>query len=140
MTRDNVEIVAGFNAAFNRGDIKAALQRLAPDAVLCDLAGAPDQADVVAGVDAIREVWLLWSAEFDDLRAEPEEWTDVGGVVIGRALWQGRGRTSGVPIRGRRFDLYALREGKIARMTLGFGSMEEALDAASRVHEAAARE
>lgn len=132
MSHRNVEIVSRLNAAFNRGDVDEGMQFFAPDAELRDLVSAPDQAGVVKGIDAIREVWLLWAAEFDDFRAEAERWTDAGDAVIGEVHWQGRGKASGVSIGGRRFDLYELRDGKIVRAILGFESMDEALEAGPR--------
>ena len=94
MSRENIEIVARDSAALNRGDVDEAMQFFAPDAELRDLAGAPDQPGVVKGADAIREAWLLWTAEFDELSDEPEEWIDAGDVVIRRTHWQGRGKAA----------------------------------------------
>ena len=57
MSQENVEIVRRSNAAFNRGEVDAALKFFAPDAELVDLANAPDQGSVVKGIDAIGEAW-----------------------------------------------------------------------------------
>lgn len=54
----------------------------------------------------------------------------VGDVVIGRVHWEGRGKASGVLIDAHAFDLYELRDGKVVRPVLGFGSMDKALEAA----------
>jgi ketosteroid isomerase-like protein len=132
MSHQNVEIVSRGNAAFNRGDVDEAMQLFAPAAELRDLANAPDQPTVVTGVDAIRETWILWTAEFDEFRAEVEEWTVAGDAVIGRVHGQGRGKTSGVSIDRRQFDLYELRDGKVIRAILGFDSIEAALEAAGQ--------
>lgn len=126
----NVETVSELVAAMNRGDFDEALGFFHPDAELRDLVSAPDQAGVVTGVDAIRDVWVLWAREFEYIRADPEEWTEVGDTVIGRVHWHGRGKSSGVPIDVHAFDLYELREGKVVRVVLGFGSMEKAREAA----------
>ena len=130
MSQENVEIAMRATAAFNRRDVDAALQFFAPDAELRDLANAPDQVSAVKGTDAIREAWTLWAAAFDELRADIEEWTDVGDAVIGAARWQGRGKASGMSIDVQQFDLFELRDGRIIRATLGLKSKEEALEAA----------
>jgi hypothetical protein len=50
------------HAAFNRGDVDAALKFFAPEAELVDLASAPDRTSGVKGIAAIREAWTLWTA------------------------------------------------------------------------------
>jgi ketosteroid isomerase-like protein len=130
MSQQNIEIAMRGNAAFNSRDFDAALQFFSPDAEVRDLANAPDQARVVKGIGAIREAWTLWTAAFDELRADIEEWTDVGDAVIGAAHWQGRGKASGVSIDVRQFDVYEFRDGQVVRVTLGLKSKDEALEAA----------
>jgi ketosteroid isomerase-like protein len=129
MSARNVEIAMDANAAFNRGDVDAALEFFAPDAELRDLANAPDQAGVIRGIDSIREVWTLWTAAFDELRADFEEVTEAGDAVIGAVHWEGRGKASGMSIDVRQFDLYEFQGGKIIRATLGLESKAEAVDA-----------
>jgi ketosteroid isomerase-like protein len=129
MSQENVEIGMRAVAAFNSRDVDATLHFYSPHAELRDLANAPDQASAVRGIDAIREAWILWTAAFDELRVEIEEWTDVGDAVIGAAHWQGRGKASGMSIDVRQFDLFEFRDGRIVRATLGFKSKEEALEA-----------
>ncbi len=130
MSQENVEIAERANAAFNRGDVDAALDRFAPDAELRDLLNAPDQSTTVKGVEAIRETWTLWIDAFDELRADIDEYTDAGNTVIGAAHWHGQGKTSGVSIDVHQFDAYEFRDGTITRVSLGFRSRAEALEAA----------
>ena len=132
MSQENVEIAMRGNAAFNRRDVDQALLFFSPDAELRDLANAPDQASSVKGIDAIRETWTLWTAAFDELRIDVEEWIDVGDAVIGAAHWQARGKASGMSIDVRQFDIYEFRAGLIVRATLGIETKEEALEVAGR--------
>ena len=125
-----MEIVRRGNAAFNRGDVDAFLEVLAPDAELQDLANAPDQSAVVKGRAAIQEAWTLWQAGFDELRADIGECLDRGDIVICAARWLGQGKGSGMVIDTHQFDLYELRGGQIVRASLGFRSKAEALEAA----------
>jgi ketosteroid isomerase-like protein len=130
MAEENVEILLRLYEAFNSGDLDGALGHFAVDAELQDLANAPDQAQVVKGIDAIRDVWTLWTAAFDELIVEAEDWTAVGDVVIGKVHWQGLGKASGMSIDVRQFDLYELRDGLVTRVVLGYKSKQEALAAA----------
>jgi ketosteroid isomerase-like protein len=132
MSQENVEIVRRSNTAYNRGDDGAFLKLLAPDAELRDLANAPDQSGIVKGRDAIREVWALWTAAFDEFSADIEEYMDEGNVVICDVHWRGQGKGSGMLVDQRQFDVYELREGQIVRATLGYRSKAEALEDARR--------
>jgi ketosteroid isomerase-like protein len=85
MPEENVEVVRQLNLALNRGDLEGALSHLADTAEIRDLRSAPDQPLTVTGRDAIRGVWAEWSAAFEELRAEVEEWIDAGDAVIAHA-------------------------------------------------------
>jgi ketosteroid isomerase-like protein len=130
MATENVEILRRANAAFNRGEVDALLELLAPDAEFQDLANAPDQSPVVKGGADIRGVWTLWRAAFDELRTDIDEYIDRGDAVICAAHWQGEGKASGISIDVHQFDLYEFCDGSLVRMILGFGSKDEALEAA----------
>ncbi len=131
MSEENVETMKRAIAALNRGDFERIGELYAVDAVLQDLQNAPDQPVTVEGVQAIRENLSLWAAAFDKLRVDIEEYIDAPNAVICAAHWQGRGKTSGISIDVRQFDLYEFREGRVVRAILGFRSKNEALDAAS---------
>jgi ketosteroid isomerase-like protein len=129
MSQENVEVVKEMNAALNRGDIDDALTHYAPDAEVRDLANGPDQPTLVRGTDQVREIWALWTAAFDELHADVEEFLDAGSAVICASHWIGRGKTSGMSIDGRQFDVFELRDRKIIRAILGCKSKVEALEA-----------
>ena len=127
MSQENVEVLLRMNRAFNEGDVSGAMHFFSPDAELRDLAGGPDQAEVVKGLEAIREVWTLWTAAFDELRADIEHWKVAGEAVVSRVRWHGFGKASGMSIDVRQFDLYELQDGQVTRATLGFKTEEDAL-------------
>ncbi len=130
MSEENVEIVRRLNEALNSGDAEAVLDLYAPDAEVRDLANAPDQAAAIRGREAIKEAWNLWTAAFEEFRADIEEYTDKGDTVICAVHWIGQGRSSGMSIDVRQFDVMRLRGGQVISATLGYRSMEEALEAA----------
>ena len=98
MSQENVEILRQVNAALNRADLEGALAYYADNAEFRDLRSARDQPLTVTGRDAVRSVWAEWSAAFDELRADVDEWIEAGDAVIADAHWWGTGRESGVAI------------------------------------------
>jgi ketosteroid isomerase-like protein len=130
MSQENVEVVQRLNDAFNSGDVEACLDLYAPDAELRDLANAPDQSAAIRGREAIKESWTLWTVAFDEFRADIEEYIDRGDIVICAVHWIGQGRSSGMSVDTRQFDLLRIRGGRVISATLGYSSMEEALEAA----------
>jgi ketosteroid isomerase-like protein len=96
---------------------------------MVDLANAPDQPAEVRGRTAIGEVCALWKEEFDDFRAEIDEYTEVGAFVICAARWRGEGKKSGISIDNRQYDVYEFKDGECVRATLGFDSKREAMEA-----------
>ncbi len=129
MSQENVEMVRRLNEAFNSGDADAVLGLYAPDAELRDLANAPDQAPAIRGREAIKQTWILWADAFEELHADVEEYTDKGDTVICAVHWIGQGKSSGMSVDLRQFDVTRLRGGKVISQTLGYRSMEEALEA-----------
>jgi ketosteroid isomerase-like protein len=130
MSHENIEIAKQANAAFNAGDPDAYLRFFADDVELVDLASAPDQQSAVKGKEAIRKALALWTGAFDELQADIEEYTDVGDAVICAAHWHGQGKSSGISVDLRQFDLIEFRDGMAVRATLGYKTKEEALTAA----------
>jgi ketosteroid isomerase-like protein len=129
MSQENVDLAQAVNAAFNRGDIDALFKFYAADAEFRDLLNAPDQPSVAKGTDAIREILALWLAAFDEFRAEIDDYIDAGDAVVCAAHWIGQGKASGISIDVHQFDVYEFRDAKIVRVTLGYSSKAEALEA-----------
>jgi ketosteroid isomerase-like protein len=129
VSRENVEIVRQMNAAFNRRDGDAALAYYHPDVEMRDLQHAPDAPERLIGIDAMRAYWAQWDAAFDDFAAEVEEYVDAGTYVVTATRWRGRGRDSGLEIDLRATEVFEFADGKIARVTTGYASRAEALEA-----------
>jgi ketosteroid isomerase-like protein len=130
MSQENVEIVRTAYSAINTGAIEAASEIYAPDVELRDLQSAPDQPLTVAGAEALGDVWTSWTTAFDVLSADVTEYIDASDVVIADVHWHGQGKASGVAIDNRQFDVFEVHAGKIVRVTLGYRSKAEALEAA----------
>jgi ketosteroid isomerase-like protein len=67
-----------------------------------------------------------WLCEWEEWRAVPEEFLEIGDWVVVLARYRGRGRGSGVEIVQEGAHVFKLRDGKVVRMEI-FASRERAL-------------
>ena len=132
MSRENVEICRRANAAWHNRDLAAFEAECAPDIQWRDLQHAPDLPAVVHGIEAVRRIWADWLHAFPDLRADISEYIDEGETVICPTHWHGSGEASGVPVDSHLVDVYELQGGRIVRVTLGYRSKKEALEATAQ--------
>jgi ketosteroid isomerase-like protein len=119
---DNVEIVRRFLVA----DVDEALTYADPGIVW-----NPIEESSTQGHDAVRASLARWKGEWDDYELAPEEFVDRGDWVVVTVRLRGRGRSSGVEVDARFYDVYTLRDGKIVRMDQ-FTERSEALEAVGR--------
>jgi ketosteroid isomerase-like protein len=68
-----------------------------------------------------------WLSEWEDWRAEPDEFLEIGDHVVVLARYIGRGRGSGVEIQQEGAHVFELRDGKVVRLEI-YASRELALD------------
>ena len=129
MSRENVEIVRRFLALLNEEELDVALSYVAPDAELdWSDSQAPDSG-VYRGPDQWRK-WLAGrSEELVDSRFDVRELVEVSPEkVLLVAYMRGRGRASGVEIRGLGAALCTVKDGRLAKLTL-YQTRAEALEA-----------
>ncbi len=81
------------------------------------------------GPDAMRDDFEQWASAWEELKVTLEEIIDAGNQVVVVAHHQGRGRSSGIQIDSRYYEVYTLREGKVSRQD-EFNERAEALEAA----------
>jgi ketosteroid isomerase-like protein len=130
MSEENVEIVRGHIEAFRRGDPSGALSHLDPyvvwDASRIGLPGIT----VAYGHEEFSQTIRHYIGAFEDYNYEAQRLTDLGSAAVLATLTsEGRGKSSGVPVRQSFAALYTVIDGKIARVTF-FASEEQALEAA----------
>jgi ketosteroid isomerase-like protein len=127
MSQQNVEIVRTSIAAYNAGDMEAALASTDPDVEWFTNAAAPDM-DLFRGHDGLRKMAAMLGDVLGEVRMEADEFLDVGDhvVVLGRLHVTGEG--SGAATESRRAWVYTLRGGKIIRHRT-FTGKAEALEA-----------
>lgn len=133
MSQDNVEIVRRGWEAFERGDVEAAFETLAPDVewdVSADVWGDVVGGGVYTGLDGVRrwmadlfDAWETFEMSVGELvGAGPDQ--VVGGLVA-----RGRGRVSGAEVEHRPGSVSTVRGGKVVRV-VWFPSLDEARAAA----------
>jgi ketosteroid isomerase-like protein len=131
MSRQNVELVRRMHQAFNQRDTETFLGLLDPDVewvpMMARLEGV-----VYRGRKEV-ERWLIgldhdWVA----LRTEPQEFRDLGDVVLTLGTWHARARTSGLVLDSEPGAWVArVRNGKVVRQET-FTDLAQALEAANQ--------
>jgi ketosteroid isomerase-like protein len=125
-----MEIVRRGFELFNAGDLEGLVsETVAPEVEYCTSREDPD-ADIHRGQEAYRRYIEQWVESFEGLRADVEEYVDVGdGRVFTWIRWTGRGRTSGADADWYLAIIYTIRDGRIVRGEEYF-DRAEALEAA----------
>jgi ketosteroid isomerase-like protein len=120
----------GFEA-INRGDFESAFALYHPGIEVIE----PPEV-VKLGLDPVsrgREgrirVQQRWHAEWDELRFEPEELTDLGDRLLVVARMKGRGLNSGAAFDNDFANLLTLRDGRVIREQM-FLDRAKAIEAA----------
>lgn len=115
MSPSNVELVRSLHEAFNRRDTQAFLELLDPD-----VEWVPMMARLEGTVYRGRAEVEGWLAGLDhdwvDLRTDPQEFRDLGDVVLILGTWHARARTSGLVLDSEPAAWVAhIRNGKVIR-------------------------
>src|SRR4051794_7392144 len=89
MSKKNVEIAKRFSMLWVRGEVDAALELVAEDVVVTDLAGPLAQPQVFYGREAALAYWTPHAEIPDDFRLQVDDWIDAGEWVIHVTRWKG---------------------------------------------------
>ena len=110
MSRENVEVVrrAFEYEKYGVGSRAEAEAIFDPDVVMTSIDEAPKY-----GPDAMRDDFEQWASAWEELKVTLEEIIDAGDQVVVVAHHQGGGRSSGIQIDSRYYEVYTLREGKV---------------------------
>jgi steroid delta-isomerase-like uncharacterized protein len=95
----NKQLVRQFNAVFNRGDLDACENMLAPDCMTYQ-PGVPQ----ALNVEGYRQVGQMFLDAFSDSVHDYQEQVGEGGHVVTRAIWSAvhnRGTFHGIPASGK---------------------------------------
>jgi len=126
---DRIEIARRAYAAFNRSGVDGILGFLDPQIEWRMWSGFARDTRVFRGHSGVREVLGIFQENFDDFRAEPEEFIDAGGCVVVSVRLGGNAKGSGEPQHFDVFQVWAARGSKAIRLDV-CGSREEAMEVA----------
>jgi ketosteroid isomerase-like protein len=100
--------------ASNRRDLGGLVARMHEDAEIKPVLGANFAANVYLGHDGVAQWQDDLRAEWDSFHASVEEVIDRGDRLLCVVRISARGRASGAFIDGELFDLWTVREGRLA--------------------------
>jgi ketosteroid isomerase-like protein len=113
MSKENVEIAKRFSTLWVRGQVDAALELVAEDVVVTNLAGPLAQPQVFHGREAALAHWTPQAEIPDDFRLEVDDWIDAGEWVIHVTRWKGRAEISEEVDGGYGANASRCRDGKL---------------------------
>jgi ketosteroid isomerase-like protein len=131
MSQENIEAVRSLFAAFARRDLDAAASVLHREVEIRPaIVGGPEGV-VYRGLRGNQQFWADIDAAWTEFRIEPQEFRDLGKLVLvlGRAVARAPG--SGITLDEASAWIAEVREGQIVRFR-SFTSQREALEAAGR--------
>jgi ketosteroid isomerase-like protein len=112
---ENIELIRKGYAAWNRGDIEAAVELASVDfewvapADLVGARGGRGRDDFGRYLRSFLEVW-------DDFRCEPEQFWSAGETVLVLVRETGRGKLSGARVYHHLVHVWSFRDGLAVRM------------------------
>jgi ketosteroid isomerase-like protein len=115
MSKENIEKVDEFIAAYNRRDYDAAMRWFDPDVEW--VLPARQRADSGRGRDAVMRFWDGLEETFDEVRLEAQESVDADPHVATRLRFYVRGKGSGVEMDSEMYhQVITFRDGTIVRV------------------------
>ena len=130
MSRKNVDLVRQAYLAWNRGDLETAFEFLDPEVEVSVPPELPEAGTYRGRAEIRRFVEREVLQALEEARAEPEQFFDAGDQVAVFVRYFGRGKASGIEVRGAVVDahVWTLRDGKVQKLQMYQGT-EKALEA-----------
>ena len=132
MSRENVDVVRRFHAAYEAADFESMLDLCTPDVQVVPDAGVFPEADSMVGPEPVKSFLVGTAIAWMQVRYPISEAWEIGDDrVLIRGDWGGVGVSSGVELASSLSAVYTLRQGRIAKAEYFFDH-EQALRAAQR--------
>jgi ketosteroid isomerase-like protein len=125
MSQENVELVRAGFAAFERGDASHLLDLMADDLVVYH--ADPDGA-TFHGKEGYFEAIADWTEGFSDWSVVPEDFIDLGDLVVTRVRQTARLEASGISVEGAFWFVFEVNGTKVTKMSF-YTRRSEALEA-----------
>jgi ketosteroid isomerase-like protein len=129
VTAENVEIVRGGFDALKREGVEGLVPLIHPDFEATTPASLASEPDTYRGPDGVRRYFDSFYDAMEDIYFEGHEFTAVGDRVVVDFTLHATGRSSGIPVEQKAFQVWTLRDGKAIGLDL-FTDRDEAMAAA----------
>jgi ketosteroid isomerase-like protein len=116
VSQENVELVRNLLVAFSCGDLDAVLESWGEDAEWrpAVLGGGLLEGSVYRGHEGVREFFRVQDETWDSITATPLAARDNGELVLVEVQLNAKGRASGAEVDRKTWNVFTVREGKIA--------------------------
>jgi ketosteroid isomerase-like protein len=128
MSEENVELVRRGHEAFRDSGEEAIFEYLHADVDATPVMELPG-AEAYHGHEGFRSFFQTLREAFGDFGWEPQELVDLGDHVLVRTRFFAAGRGSGIPVEATIYNVWTIRDGKVARVR-GYLDRSEALEVA----------
>jgi ketosteroid isomerase-like protein len=129
MSQENVELIRRSFDAFNRGDLDAILDDLAPEYEFHPSGRFKDTQRVYRGREGFIDFWRAFRAAWEEITISTERIEDRGDRVLTLGHFHGKGSGSGVEVEGEAAWVHTIKDGEVVHLR-SFTSWKEALEAA----------
>lgn len=129
ISEQNVEIVRRCYELLNRREFTRELELYDPE-IEVDNSRLVFNPDVYRGHAGIERWMRMVEETWDDFRLVPKEFVDAGDNVVAAVVLHGKGKRSGVEVKGQLFAVWTLRDSKVLRIAGGYRDRSDALAAA----------
>jgi ketosteroid isomerase-like protein len=114
MSEENVRILEGLMAAYDRGDWDAALSYAAPDCTFDTSRNSNEWRGVYEGHEDVKRMLEGFYEQWESWRTEIDEYVHVGeNVVVTRQTGYLRGR-DGIEVTARTSSVWTFRDGAVS--------------------------
>jgi ketosteroid isomerase-like protein len=127
MSRENVEVVRGWQEAWNRGDIDQLVSVFDPEVEWRTSGVFPGLDPVYRGHDGFRRFWREFTEPWESFQIKSGEERDCGDRVLGLAYFEGQGR-DGLEVRRPTAAVWTFRAGRVLVVQV-YADQAEALEA-----------
>ena len=127
MSQENVQIVRELFDAWNRRDYAAAQAAFDPE-IEVEMSAESVLDGTYRGYSGLTELMRFWGA-FADFRSDVEEVLTAGDDVFITVHHYGRGKSSGIGVQMKNWQVFTVRDGRIVRYRI-YGTRSNALEAA----------
>jgi len=112
---NNVELIKNLYQAFAAGDIPAVLQSFNENIEWTEAEGFPYGGTYRGGTAILENVFVKLATEWNDFKAEPEEFLDAGEKIVALGNYSGIYETTGKSMNVPFAHVWTLENGKVKK-------------------------